>query len=183
MFDFDHLPLAKFNPMRDVWFPLDLSNAASFNAVMAQSAAHLSRMQGHPKSAEALKFKAEAIRIISLWMADETLALGDDVVAAVSRILTYEASSLNYSRSISGSILLTLFAEVLGYRGRVAGSPRGPAANGRCSGWNCVPPRQLEIRIDSLSVSIRFVDCLTSSNSPPLDLIRKKKKGFLLTRQ
>ncbi|KAM3549793.1 hypothetical protein ARSEF4850_008664 [Beauveria asiatica] len=81
---------AKFNPLRDVFFPLDLSNAAAFNAVMAQSAAHLARMQGRIRLTEALHFKAEAIRILSEWMADEKMALSDDVLAAISRILAYE---------------------------------------------------------------------------------------------
>ncbi|KAH6876537.1 fungal-specific transcription factor domain-containing protein [Thelonectria olida] len=79
-----------FNPMRDVWFPLDLSNAASFNAIMAHSAAHLARMQGFTQSKEALRFKTEAVRIVQLWMNDPELALGDDVLAAVLRLLTYE---------------------------------------------------------------------------------------------
>ena len=94
MFDSNQSPSTGFNPMRDIWFPLDLSNAAAFNAVMAQSAAHLSRMHGFKTSAVALQFKAEAIRIISLWMADKDLALGDDVIAAVSRVLIYEVIGL-----------------------------------------------------------------------------------------
>lgn len=87
---FDNAPKSRFNPLRDVFFPLDLSNAASFNAVMAQSAAHLARMQNRSHSTEALTFKAEAIRILSQWMADEQLALSDDVLAGISRILAYE---------------------------------------------------------------------------------------------
>ena len=86
-------PVSAFNPMRDVWFPLDLSNAASFNAIMAHAAAHLARMQGRRFSMEALKFKAEAMRILGLWMSDERLALSDDVLAAVLRLLTYEVPS------------------------------------------------------------------------------------------
>jgi hypothetical protein len=86
---FNELP-RNFNPMRDVWVPLDLSNAASFNAIMAHSAAHLARMRGYRSSTEALKFKAEAMRIVSIWMKDEHLALSDDVFAAVLRLLTYE---------------------------------------------------------------------------------------------
>lgn len=90
---FNDLPRS-FNPMRDVWLPLDLSNAASFNAIMAHSAAHLARMQGFRASAEALKFKAEAMRIVSVWMKDKDLALSDEVFAAVLRLLTYEVSSI-----------------------------------------------------------------------------------------
>ncbi|KAG8413953.1 hypothetical protein J3458_011610 [Metarhizium acridum] len=86
---FNDLPRS-FNPMRDVWLPLDLSNAASFNAIMAHSAAHLARKQGFRASAEALKFKAEAMRIVSVWMKDKHLALSDEVFAAVLRLLTYD---------------------------------------------------------------------------------------------
>ncbi|KAJ3518215.1 hypothetical protein NM208_g14598 [Fusarium decemcellulare] len=87
---FDDMHVQAFNPMRDVWCPLDLSNAASFNAIMAHSAAHLARMQGLHRSKEALKFKAEAVRIVKVWMDDPELALSDDVLAAVLRLLTYE---------------------------------------------------------------------------------------------
>ncbi len=87
---FEDLPCTRFNPMRDVWFPLDLSNAASFNAVMAQSAAHLAYVQGISDSEQPLKFKVEAVRIVTGWMNDPERALSDDAFAAVLRLLTYE---------------------------------------------------------------------------------------------
>lgn len=86
---FDPLTVSS-NPMRDVWFPLDLSNAASFNAIMAHAAAHLARQQGVPLSYEALQFKLEAVRIVNVWMAHTLLALSDQAFAAVIRLLTYE---------------------------------------------------------------------------------------------
>ncbi|KAI0543024.1 tachykinin family protein [Xylaria digitata] len=79
-----------FNPMRDVWFPLDLSNAASFNAIMAHSAAHLARMQGFPVSNEAVRFKVEAVGIVQSWARDPALALSDDTIAAILRLLSFE---------------------------------------------------------------------------------------------
>ncbi|CAK7237835.1 catalase A [Sporothrix eucalyptigena] len=81
---------ASSNPMRDVWFPLDLSNAASFNAIMAHAAAHLAHQQGVSHSVEALQFKAEAVRIVNVWMAQAVLALSDQAFAAVIRLLSYE---------------------------------------------------------------------------------------------
>lgn len=87
---FEDLHVSTFNPMRDVWFPLDLSNAASFNAIMAHSAAHLARMQGITNSNEALKFKAEAVHIVTCWMSEENFAPSDDILAAVVRLMTYE---------------------------------------------------------------------------------------------
>ncbi len=86
---FERIPT--FNPMRDVWFPLDLSNAASFNAIMAHSAAHLAWLYGIKASNEALMFKNEAVRIIAIWMSNGSSS-GDDIIAAVLRLLTYEAS-------------------------------------------------------------------------------------------
>ncbi|PHH61803.1 hypothetical protein CDD81_7967 [Ophiocordyceps australis] len=87
---FENMPMSFFNPMRDVWFPLDLSNAASFNAILAHAAAHLARMRGRKTSNEALKFKREAIRIVNQWINIPDRALSDDVFAAVLRLLTYE---------------------------------------------------------------------------------------------
>lgn len=110
---FDQLPKAAFNPIRDVWFPLDLSNAASFNAVMAHSAAHLSSMRGIKMSKEALRFKVEAVRIVREWMGDPILALSDDMFAAVLRLLTYEArlqSSLHIGNACANDI-----SEILGH--------------------------------------------------------------------
>ncbi|OAQ75877.1 peroxisomal catalase [Purpureocillium lilacinum] len=75
---FEDLPAATFNPVRDVWFPLDVSNAASFNVVLAHSAAHIARMHGYTTSNEALKFKMEAIRIVASWMDDPQQALSDE---------------------------------------------------------------------------------------------------------
>ncbi|CAG9952877.1 unnamed protein product [Clonostachys rosea f. rosea IK726] len=81
---------SNFNPMRDVWLPLDMSNAASFNAIMAHSAAHLARMQGFSTYEEAFEFKAEAVHIVSQWMSDAALSRSDDLIAAVLRLLTFE---------------------------------------------------------------------------------------------
>ncbi|KAM0667650.1 hypothetical protein ACQRIU_003515 [Beauveria bassiana] len=85
-----HLPASIFNTARDVWLPLDLSNAASFNVCMAHAAAHLARIHGRQCSTIALNFKLEAMRIISEWIQNEAKALSDDMFAAVLRLLTYE---------------------------------------------------------------------------------------------
>lgn len=91
---FSDLPTSVFNPMRDIWLPLDLSNAAAFNIVMALSATHLARMQGQRHTPpEALRFKGEAINIISTWVNDSTMALSDQAMTGILRLLTYEVSS------------------------------------------------------------------------------------------
>lgn len=93
---FEDLDVTSFNPMKDVWFPLDLSNASSFNCIMAHSAAHLSHLYaGTPPrrgttSSEALKYKVEAVRILRLWLSDPEKELSDDSFSAVVRLLTFE---------------------------------------------------------------------------------------------
>ncbi|KAJ5865302.1 uncharacterized protein N7529_007218 [Penicillium soppii] len=93
---FEDLSVTEFNPMKDVWFPLDLSNASSFNCVMAHSAAHLYHLyagtpaQRGSKSSDALKYKIEAVRILRSWLVDPNKELSDDSFAAVVRLLTFE---------------------------------------------------------------------------------------------
>lgn len=96
---FEDLDVTEFNPMKDVWFPLDLSNASSFNCIMAHSAAHLSHLYaGTPprrgtNSSDALKYKIEAVRILRIWLSDPERELCDDAFAAVVRLLTFEVWS------------------------------------------------------------------------------------------
>ncbi|OKP14884.1 hypothetical protein PENSUB_5480 [Penicillium subrubescens] len=103
---FEDLDIPSFNPMKDVWFPLDLSNASSFNAIMAHAAAHLSHLyagtspQKGTNSADALKYKAEAVRILHEWLSDPQKALSYDAFAAVIRLLTFEVNTV---RTILGS--------------------------------------------------------------------------------
>lgn len=93
---FEDLDVTGFNPMRDVWFPLDLSNASSFNCIMAHSAAHLSHLYaGIPPcrgtgSFDALNYKLEAVRILRLWLNDPEKNLSEDAFSAVVRLLTFE---------------------------------------------------------------------------------------------
>lgn len=95
---FEDLDIPSFNPMKDVWFPLDLSNASSFNAIMAHAAAHLSHLyagtspQNGTNSADALEYKAEAVRILHEWLSDPQKALSYDAFAAVIRLLTFEVT-------------------------------------------------------------------------------------------
>ncbi|KAH8692229.1 fungal-specific transcription factor domain-containing protein [Talaromyces proteolyticus] len=87
---FEESPSMDFNPMRDVWFPLDLSNAASFYGILAHAAAHLSYLHGQKHAVEVLKYKAEAVSLINKWMNDKESALNDATFAAVVRMLTFE---------------------------------------------------------------------------------------------
>ncbi|KAL4962983.1 uncharacterized protein BDV14DRAFT_177346 [Aspergillus stella-maris] len=93
---FEDLDVTEFNPMKDVWFPLDLSNASSFNCIMAHSAAHLAHLYaGTPicrgiYSSDALEYKTEAVSILRRWLCDPERELCDDAFSAVVRLLTFE---------------------------------------------------------------------------------------------
>lgn len=98
---FGKTPASELNPVRDVWFPLDLSNAASFNAIMAHSAAHLAYFYGGTaptrgtNSLQALKYKSNAIVILRTWMGDPDKALSNDAFAGTVRLLTFEVCAIS----------------------------------------------------------------------------------------
>jgi hypothetical protein len=85
-----------FNPVRGVWFPLDISNASSFNLLMAHSASQMAYV--HTKASpwrmkyyiDALTYKTEAIKLLNVWMSDSQMAICDNAFAAVLRLLTFE---------------------------------------------------------------------------------------------
>jgi hypothetical protein len=125
---FEDLDVTAFNPMKDVWFPLDLSNASSFNCIMAHSAAHLYHLYaGTPArrgsiSSDALKYKIEAVRILRLWLGDPEKELSDDSFAAVVRLLTFEVCQLIASTSV-GNWLIAFNSAILGYSRRLENPP------------------------------------------------------------
>ncbi|KAI2710107.1 transcriptional regulator family: Fungal Specific TF [Penicillium roqueforti] len=79
-----------FTPFTEIWMPLDLSNAASFNGILAHAAADLMRFEGGRSNPELLKYKTEAIETINKWLGDTVNAITDDVFAGVVRLLTFE---------------------------------------------------------------------------------------------
>ncbi|KAJ5974774.1 hypothetical protein N7481_008481 [Penicillium waksmanii] len=79
-----------FSPFKDIWIPLDLSNSASFNGILAHAAADLNGRREDEDKSEILKFKTEAIGTINLWLSTSTNAIKDEVFAGVVRLLTFE---------------------------------------------------------------------------------------------
>ncbi|RAL00123.1 uncharacterized protein BO80DRAFT_357737 [Aspergillus ibericus CBS 121593] len=80
----------RFDPIRDVWLPMDLSNSASFCALMAHAAAHVAHRHGQTKSLESEKFRTLAVGIIAKWLADERRSTQDETLAAIARLLMFE---------------------------------------------------------------------------------------------
>ena len=123
-----------FTPFRDIWIPLDLSNPASFNGVLAHAAADLVGSRGDGDSSEVLKFKTEAIEIINKWLGTTATAINDEVFAGVLRLLTFEVCRVTAERiqrspccirysalyrshksEVSTRLRLSLYAEILGH--------------------------------------------------------------------
>ncbi|KAJ5215181.1 uncharacterized protein N7469_011672 [Penicillium citrinum] len=92
-FIYSGLRSQSISPFRDIWIPIDLSNAASFNGILAHAAADLNGRREDEDKSEILKFKTEAIGTINLWLKSSTSAIKDKVVAGVVRLLTFEAYS------------------------------------------------------------------------------------------
>lgn len=85
-----HLETETFSPFRDIWMPLDLSNIASFNGIMAHAAAHLSQIQHRDISPETLRYRTEIIELVNRWLGNPITAFNDEVFAAVLRLFTFE---------------------------------------------------------------------------------------------
>lgn len=85
-----HLETETFSPFRDIWMPLDLSNIASFNGIMAHAAAHLSQIRYKDISPEALSYKTETIELVNRWIGNPMTAFKDETFAAVLRLLSFE---------------------------------------------------------------------------------------------
>ncbi|KAE8336750.1 hypothetical protein BDV24DRAFT_154895 [Aspergillus arachidicola] len=111
------LPHAAFDPIREVWLPLDLSNIASFNATMAHAAAHLAYLHGELASPEALRYKTEAISVITKWLDDPEQALRNETLVSVVRLLMFEFPPC---------------AEILGNRWSVGSPSRWTATAHQC---------------------------------------------------
>lgn len=109
-----------FDPVRDVWLPLDLSNSASFCALMAHAAAHVAHRQGQTKSIESEKFRTLAVGIIAKWLADERRSTQDDTITAIARLLMFEVSIFRLEPSLQHpkfSAEFTVYEpEILGHR-------------------------------------------------------------------
>ncbi|KAH8799340.1 hypothetical protein F5884DRAFT_119433 [Xylogone sp. PMI_703] len=87
---FDQSTDRGFNLIREVWVRIDISNAASFNGMIAHAAAHRACMRGKSILSAALEYKLEALSLVNTWLQDPTLAVGDDVLSGVLRLLTFE---------------------------------------------------------------------------------------------
>lgn len=83
-----------FTPFKDIWMPLDLSNAASFNGILAHAAADLFGSRLEENRSETLKYKTEAIGMINKWLSSTVTAMKDEVFAGVVRLLTFEVCRL-----------------------------------------------------------------------------------------
>ena len=74
--------------------PLDLSNVASFNGIMAHAAADLAQTRYKDicsdSRSEALRYKTGTIEAINKWLGDPMTTFKDKVFAAVLRLFTFE---------------------------------------------------------------------------------------------
>ncbi|RDW62359.1 hypothetical protein BP6252_11792 [Coleophoma cylindrospora] len=79
-----------FNPMRDLYVPVDLSHKASVHAVLAHSAAHVAYLRQERMSPQALVHKMAAISLVNEYLGDPVKSISDQCFSAVLRLLTFE---------------------------------------------------------------------------------------------
>lgn len=81
--------------MRDLYIPVDLSQAASVHAVLAHSASHMAYLrQERSDSVTALTHKMAAIRLVNKSLNDPVKAVSDENISAVMRLLTFEVCTI-----------------------------------------------------------------------------------------
>ncbi|KAE8359041.1 hypothetical protein BDV27DRAFT_59371 [Aspergillus caelatus] len=83
-------PCVTFDPIWEVWLPLNLSNSASLNAIMAHAAAHLAYLHGELDCPVALRYKTEAISTITEWLDNPEQALQIETLTSVVQLLMFE---------------------------------------------------------------------------------------------
>jgi len=81
--------------LRNVYIPIDLSNQASTHVILAHAAIHLAYLSGKSASISALHHKTAAIKLINESLNDSELAVSDDTLAAVLRVLTFEVRTIS----------------------------------------------------------------------------------------
>lgn len=82
---------ATFDPIRDLYIPVDLSQPATVHAVLAHSASHMAFLrQERSDSVKALTHKMASIRLVNESLNDPLKAVSNENLSAVMRLLTFE---------------------------------------------------------------------------------------------
>jgi hypothetical protein len=79
-----------FNPMRDLYIPVDLSQEADTHAVLAHSASHVADLRGERNSIKAITHKMATIHLVNEYLNDPVKAVSNEAFSAVLRLLTFE---------------------------------------------------------------------------------------------
>lgn len=79
--------------MRDLYLPIDLSQEASVQTILAHSASHMAYLRGERSSAKAVMHKMTAIRLVNEYLNDPIKSISDEAFSTVMRLITFEASS------------------------------------------------------------------------------------------
>jgi hypothetical protein len=84
-----------FDPIRDLYIPVDLSQVASVHGILAHSASHMAYLrQEKSNSLQALNHKMRAIQLVNEALNDPVRGVSDDIVSAVLRLLTFEVGQI-----------------------------------------------------------------------------------------
>jgi len=80
-----------FDPIKDLYIPVDLAYVASVHGILAHSASHLAYLrQERSLSIQAIGHKMNAIRLVNRALNDPMKAISDETFSAVMKLVTYE---------------------------------------------------------------------------------------------
>ena len=83
-------------PMRYEWFSLGFFDAATFHIILANSAAHIDLLHGHPlgeRSLEAERYHLLALESINKRLAQPTPDVTDSLISAVTGFIVHNVAS------------------------------------------------------------------------------------------
>ncbi|KZF20166.1 hypothetical protein L228DRAFT_284902 [Xylona heveae TC161] len=90
---------ANFQPFRDIWFPLALSDGAAFHQLLSNSALHITSLRPidrQREAFEALSHHAVALMCVQNRLADPTVAISDGIIASIIGFACHDHMTSNF---------------------------------------------------------------------------------------
>jgi hypothetical protein len=86
------IPLGPFDPMKNVFLPLVISNPLLVQAALVQSATHLAALYSWDPTAVGSVYRSETVRMLNERLKSPSKAVTDDTIAAVISLATNAVS-------------------------------------------------------------------------------------------
>ncbi|KAL9085161.1 MAG: hypothetical protein Q9159_004843 [Coniocarpon cinnabarinum] len=85
------LDLAQPGLLRSLWFPMALTEPATFQVILLTAASHYAMINNLQQAADLLQLRQETLRLINELLRDNRKACTDAAIAAIAKLASYEA--------------------------------------------------------------------------------------------